>query len=95
MELGKNDKLKQKALQQETQNFLKVKTYIDEEKMSGIASKEKALETFGEPVIVVGEDSREKWVYKRAEVSWFGGEKIYLFFDTQGNLTDWQYRNPQ
>ena len=86
IELGKNEKLKQKAYAQETDSFERVKNYIQSEKIKEILSKDAALKTFGEPVVIFPGDTQEKWVYKAAESSWFGGEKIYLFFDKQGNL---------
>jgi len=95
MELGKSDKLKQQALEQETENFRKVKAEIEEGRIEENTSKASALKTFGEPVIVIHEADREKWVYKQAKSDWFGGEKIYLFFDKQGNLAGWEHLNPE
>ena len=33
-----------------------------------------------------------KWVYKPGYSS-YGGEKIYLFFDQNDELVDWEHRN--
>ena len=95
IELGRSDKLKERALKQETENFRIVKTYIESKKIQKNLSKDAALKIFGEPVIVFSQKSGEKWVYKEAESSWFGGEKIYLFFDKQDNLINWEHTNPK
>ncbi len=92
-ELAQNDKLKQQALEQETANFQKVKDYIDSNKIKRGISVGSAIEEFGEPVLVFSESEGEKWIYKRSNVEWVGGEKIYLFFNKQGILTNWEYVN--
>ena len=84
--LGQNDKLKQRVLKQETANFQRVKNYIDSNKIKRGISTKFAIKKFGEPVLVFSDPEGEKWIYKRSDVDWIGGEKIYLFFDKQGSL---------
>ena len=93
MSLGASDKLKEQASARETANFQKVKAYIEEAKINTGITKDEARRMFGEPVIIVSEDDRTKWVYKQAESDWFGGEKIYLFFDKEERLISWDHVN--
>jgi hypothetical protein len=88
--LGQNDKLKQKALRQETANFNKLKNYIEDNKIKKGISEKQAIKKFGEPVVGFDELDFQSWIYKAAESSWFGGEKIYLYFDKKGKLTGWE-----
>lgn len=90
IDLGKNEKLKQEAYQEQSASFRRIKDYIDSDKIKEISSKEQALSTFGEPVITYFNGNQEKWVYKDSGSSWFEGGKIYLFFDNRGILSDWE-----
>jgi len=91
IELGKSDKIKQKALEEETKSFLKLKEAIEEGLLKEGLSKKEVLKLYGEPVITLSRDEIEKWVYKKGQESWFGGEKIYLFFGKDSKLRGWEY----
>lgn len=56
--------------------------------------KRKIRRAFGDPVYAseVTKEGREleSWLYRRA-TEFFGAEKIYLYFDAEGNLVDSQY----
>ncbi|MBU0548896.1 MAG: hypothetical protein KKH80_00565 [Candidatus Omnitrophica bacterium] len=91
--LGGNDQLKEKALQEETANFLKVKDYIDNKKMEAGLNAKSCIRKFGKPVVITSYPEGEKWIYKQSSVDWIGGEKIYLFFDAQKYLTSWECIN--
>ena len=93
VQLGRDNKLKQRALKQETKNFQSVKKYIDDNKIKKGISAKYAIKKFGEPVLVLSDSEGEKWAYKRSDVDWVGGEKIYLFFDKEGKLLDWECVN--
>ncbi|HEC69842.1 MAG TPA: hypothetical protein ENI31_06135 [Candidatus Omnitrophica bacterium] len=92
IELGKSDKLKEKALKEETENFLRIKEAIEKEELKKGLSKEEFLKRYPAPVVIIPEDNQEKWVYKRGESSWFEGEKIYLFFDNQDKLVNYKLK---
>lgn len=90
IELGKSEKYKEQILRQETINFRRAKRYIQGKARKEELSKDIALSKFGEPVLVFYETEGEKWVYKAGNKNWFNAEKIYLFFDTEGRLTNWE-----
>jgi len=90
IQLGRNDKLKQRALNQETKNFKRVKNYIDSNKIKMGISTKSAIKRFGEPVVVLSETEGERWAYKPSDADWIGGEKIYLIFDEESSLSDWE-----
>jgi hypothetical protein len=95
MSVGASDKLKERASAQETENFQRVKAHIQNETLEAGMSEKDAVRKFGDPVVVIDQDSRIKWAYKPAESEWFSGEKAYLFFDREGRLVSWQYLQGQ
>ena len=56
--------------------------------------KNKIIKTFGEPVFVeeVTRDGQgvEKWLYRYTK-EFFYSEKVYLYFDHEGKLINWEY----
>ena len=91
IQLGKNQKLQQKALDQETENFRRVRAYLNSNTIEQNIAQEEALELFGYPVLIIPREEGERWIYKESESSWFGGEKVYLYFNKEGRLTSWEY----
>ncbi|RKY33289.1 MAG: hypothetical protein DRP74_00190 [Candidatus Omnitrophota bacterium] len=89
--LAKNEKLKEQAVRQETINFEKAKNFISANEVETGFSKEDILRDIGEPSLIISEEEKEKWVYKAAGEGWMGGEKIYLFFDREDNLIEWEH----
>lgn len=90
IELNKNEKYKTKAIRQETINFKRVKRYINQGKIEKGISKDMAISKFGEPVLIFTEAEGQGWVYKAGNTDWFKGEKIYLFFDQDDTLINWE-----
>ena len=92
--LSKDNKLKQKALEQETKNFRSLKNYINSNKIESGISTKYAVKHFGEPVLIFTEsNNKERWAYKPHDANWIGGEKIYLYFDEKGSLLNWECVN--
>ncbi len=91
--LNYNDKLKEQTLKQETANFEILREYVDNSGIEKGISTETVINKFGQPVVVLKESNKQKWIYKPANADWIGGEKIYLFFDKNGLLTDWECIN--
>jgi hypothetical protein len=88
--LGHNEKLKARAIKQETENFHNLKRYIIEEKIQKGITKEAASKKFGQPVVILSENRGQEWIYKPGQASWLGGEKIYLYFNESGTLEEWE-----
>jgi len=95
MEVGRSEAYKQKALKQETASFNRVKKYIGKNRIKKGISKKAAMRKFGKPVLMTPKEDYEKWVYKPSDSNWFGGEKIYLFFDKDNKLIRWQVVNAE
>jgi hypothetical protein len=91
--LSRNGEMKQQALNQETKNFLRIKNYIDTNKLKRGTSAKVIIKQCGEPVAILIEPEGERWAYKRRNVDWVSGEKIYLFFDIRNTLADWECVN--
>ena len=77
-----------KVLDTETRNYNKCKEFITGNKIVAGLLKEDVKRYCGDPVARV--DDGKRWVYKPSDSSFFEGEKIYLFFDENGILQDWQ-----
>ena len=90
VQLSLNNKTKEKSLKIETANFKRLKKYIDSDKLKKGVSAKYTRKKFGEPLLITTDS---KWVYKPANASWIEGEKIYLMFDENGLLTNWECDN--
>ena len=84
--LGKNMAAQEKAVQKETNRYEKLKKAILEGELKKGMPARKLIKRFGEPSVVLSEPNRKKYVYKPGDGSWFSGEKIYLYIDTQNTL---------
>jgi len=78
----------EKASKAEGKNYDKAKALLSTQDIRKGLSKEEIEEYCGEPVASVKDDT--KWVYKPPSSTFFEGEKIYFFFDSDGNLTSWE-----
>ncbi len=90
LDLNNNEKNKNKVFRQETLNFERVKEYITGDREKKDISKDSVIKDFGKPVLIFSQKEGEKWAYKPSESSWFKGEKIYLYFDNNARLINWE-----
>ena len=62
--------------------------------LNQFADKGSILDKFGEPIMIkdtIRNDQKlELWFY-RYEMKFFDSEKIYLYFDQEDKLVDWEY----
>lgn len=81
-----------KDYKKETDHYNNVKKAIERGKLEKGETDILLKKRLGEPVIILaeGEQGAEKWVYKPGNVSFFDGPKIYLLFDKNGTLTEWE-----
>jgi len=88
--LGRNQAQIKKSYDKETKAYNSVKSAVEKGKIVKGQSKDKIVKLYGEPVITLSErgSTREKWYYKKASASFFGGTKIILFFDVDGILDE-------
>ncbi|HPM42349.1 MAG TPA: hypothetical protein PLV52_00745 [Candidatus Omnitrophota bacterium] len=87
---GKNMGDIQKALNEETDRYERVKAAIESGRLKKGASKYDIIAEYGEPVIENMDNikNREKLVYMPATSSFFKGPKIYLYFDVNNILDE-------
>ncbi|MBI4367981.1 MAG: hypothetical protein HY588_01160 [Candidatus Omnitrophica bacterium] len=88
--LAANEEQKAAVLQAETVRFQELKRAISDRKLKTEISQGEFERQFGKPVVVLQEGTREKYVYKSGKAGWFGGEKVYLYFDQQSKLVKWE-----
>lgn len=92
MEIGASQADIAKTLQRQTSIYNGIKSAIASGALKVGAAAETIRQKYGEPVIDVYDKKRDsnKWLYMPAESSHFKGEKIYLYFDKQNKLTEWE-----
>lgn len=92
MEMGENQADIAKTLREETNIYNGVKSAIDLGAVQKGAAADTIRKKYGEPVIIVHDKKRDanKWLYMPAESTHFKGEKIYLYFDKENKLTEWE-----
>lgn len=90
IELGRSQAAIQKAYERETAIYGSVAKAVEKGKICKGQTKEAIEKRYGEPVIALAErgTAREKWYYKKASASFFGGERLILFFDKNGVLDE-------
>ena len=82
-------------VQEQDQNFERMLEEARAGTLDQYSNKRKIQRTFGDPVYVrnVTKDDQEleSWLYRYA-TKYFGAEKIYLYFDFDGNLVESEYK---
>lgn len=83
----------EKILLAQQKDFEKIKAAIENNELAvGLSSKE-IISSFNEPVVVVEEGDRERWVYRPGNID-LASEKAYLYFQQQ-KLTTWELIPPE
>lgn len=90
IEVGKSMADIKEAMEEDTRAFNIVNAAVRRGAIKKGLPKESIRSSYGEPVIANDDfaTGREKWVYMPASSTFFKGEKIYLFFDSKGNLDE-------
>ncbi len=89
-ELADDEKEKAKAIESDTRNYEKLKEALAVGKLKPGMPIEEIRDRYGEPVVKTQEKEGMRLGYKPGPASWFGEQKIYLFFDVQGKLIKFQ-----
>ncbi len=81
-------------IEQQDKNFDLILKEVEAGTLDQYPNKKKILRAFGEPVfardaIEEGQEL-ESWLYRYA-TQYFGGPKVYLYFDAEGNLVKSEY----
>lgn len=83
-----------KYIDQQDKNFDRMLEEVKAGTLDQYSNKQKILRTFGEPVfardVIEEGHGLESWLY-RYTTQYFGTEKVYLYFDSEGNLVKSEY----
>ncbi|MCK4518813.1 MAG: hypothetical protein KAU12_01715 [Candidatus Omnitrophica bacterium] len=91
IKVGKSQEGFQKELAKETESFEAVKEAIGRGEIKKSQSRDFIRELCGGPVVVIYEENdEEKWVYKPGYATFFDNNKVYLFFDKEGLLKNYE-----
>ncbi|MCM8830647.1 MAG: hypothetical protein NC918_00420 [Candidatus Omnitrophica bacterium] len=88
IELGNNEKLKEKAVNLEAEKFERLKLYILKNKLKIGTSKKFVIEKIGSPNLEYLTEYGSKFIYFKGTP--LSDEKIYLFFDINGSLINFE-----
>ncbi len=72
----------------EGKNYQKAKEFIQGTEIAKGLSGDEIKKQCGNPVVEA--DNGLRWVYKPPTSTFFKGEKIYFFFNSDGKLSDWE-----
>ena len=87
----------QKYVKDRYKKFKALLAAVESGNIKNYPDKKKFLKTFGEPIytetIDRDKEKLEQLMY-RYSTQLSGSEKVYVFFNTEGKLTDWKYFPP-
>ncbi len=80
---------------EETSDYGKIKSAIDNGHLEVGEEAERIAKKYGDPIVAIEESGGDivRWVYKPGDETYFKGSKVYLFFDQTERLMDWQEIN--
>lgn len=90
IEVGKAQTDIQRAYDEETKSYERVRRDVENGSIKKGDSKKDFLREYGKPVVMMQdkEKNREKWVYKPASSSFFKGARINVFFNADGAIDE-------
>ena len=78
----------QQEYDREDKSYKKAKEFISSPDIKKGLSSDTIVQDLGKPVAEA--DNGLRWVYKPSSSTFFEGEKIYLFFNGNGELINWE-----
>ena len=92
IKVGKSQAEMMKVAGEETKSYEKIRNAIHNGRLEKEETAQDIVKRYGEPVVIIParKGNLERWVYKPAEVTFFSGQKIYLFFNENMQLVSWQ-----
>jgi hypothetical protein len=80
------------SYKEETERHRKLKKAIDHKELKEGEHASKILKLYGPPVITLKEEggTREKWAYKTGKETFLNADKIYLIFNVDEILQEWE-----
>src|SRR3989338_3462040 len=90
-EMSKNTDLQQAYVAQRDKQFVQLLDAVKNNSLSRYPDKTSIRASFGNPIFTKFiKDGSEKWLY-RYSAKLKGSEKVYLYFDSAGQLVKWEY----
>ena len=90
VEIEKDMKVKDEALEKSDESYLKLKTAMEEHHIKAGTKSSRVKKRFGKPVAVLTDGEGERWFYRAKEGGRFKAHKIYLFFNKNRRLEKWE-----
>ena len=97
MTLSKDRGAMEADYKKETKNYEAVREAIDKGALTKGMSGDEVSKKYGDAIMILSEadGGKTRWVYKLAAVNYFSGSKVYLFFNSTGELESWETVDPK
>ena len=96
-DLSENRDAQTKSVEAQNKNFEQLLAALKNDRLKEYPDKKSILKSFGKPVIlkfvIDNGQPKEQWIYRYA-TEYFKSEKIYFYFDEQGNVNCWEHVVP-
>ncbi len=90
-QLGAEQKSIERSLKIEEHLFRKLAAHVKKDRLKPGISLESFIASYGEPIVSKDIPSVGKRLLYRHPADYFNSDKIYVYFDQQGKLTQWEY----
>ena len=90
--LGHNQKYIARSLKTQERLFRKLTADIKKDKLKPGIPAEVFLSSYGEPVVSKNIPSLGKRFLYRHPTKYFNSDKIYIYFNQEGRLVNWEYQ---
>ena len=95
---SQNKDIQAEYVKQQDEKFEKLLAEVDNGRIENYGNQKAIKRSFGDPVFikdtVKDDQDMEMWLYRYA-VRYFDSPKVYLYFNEQGELQDWEKYIPQ
>jgi hypothetical protein len=95
---GRNSNEQKRYVEAQNKKFEELVDAIRKGQISAYTSEEDFVKKFGPPIfeknVFERDDYAVRWLYRYSQ-KMFGSEKVYLYFDSAGNLVAWEHQSAE
>jgi hypothetical protein len=90
LDIKRSEESEKEYLKKASENFERAVTKINTGEIKIGVKKTEVVQKIGDPLLQYKKAGGETFVYRPSEDAWFKGKKVYLYFDSNGQLARWQ-----
>lgn len=96
--MGDEGDKQEKLVTKQDKEFKELLTAVESDQITTYKNKKQVRRAFGDPIYTKTAPyegvEREVWMYRYA-VKFFDSDKVYIYFDEQGNTLHWEVIHPE